>query len=385
MHAPQEATQAHHAHAHDHSHHHNHQSDQSVHTSSGTDDLGKSSSAAETSQTTPRSPSKPLKMRLVSDDSGIYKTCFHENHAPDKCPANNINSPGSPVPKSSGAISLLRNSLQNLTSPSTGTLRKGLKDDLSGPTPTKFVVKDPAVQGENETSPMNLEAEKDDYFHTAIDDPSPRNNTAHSTSSHRLRHNSDLADDQNEDINNSSVHVSGFDPDEDPANTISSYHMGGLDVNATSPAQESHTSALDQIAGIKGIPLHPAPGDKNFGPKGRLGTASGSVHSSAHRSHHRKGHHGGSPRSYLTANALKANDRALTAPTCTCKMCATFAAAARLQRLPKYTEGQYGIAYARSSRVMSFLVTASTPGVSILYGIDAFQGVSIAMLSLITF
>jgi hypothetical protein len=71
----------------------------------------------------------------------------------------------------------------------------------------------------------------------------------------------------------------------------------------------------------------------------------------------------GSPRSYLTANALKANDRALTVPTCACNMCVTFAASTRLQRLAKYTEGQYGEAYARSSRVMSFLSTASTPGV----------------------
>ena len=339
-----------HGHSHGHSHDHHHQTcDQSALTSSVTDDQGKSTGT----DSLPRSPSRPLKMRLVSDDSGIYKTCFHENHAPDKCP-NNISSPGSPIPKPSGPISLLRNSFQKMSSPSSGTLRKGLKDDLAGPTPTKAVIQND-----------NLEGEKDDYFHTAIDEPSPRADHTHGASAHRLRHNSDFTEDQLEDAN-TSVNVSGFDPEEDPANTISSYHMGGLDAHVASPAgPESHTSALDQIAGIKGIPLHPAPGDKNFGPKGRLGTASGSVHSSAHRSH-RKGHHSGSPRSYLTANALKANDRALTAPSCTCKMCATFAAAARLQRLPKYNEGQYGIAYARSSRVMSFLITASTPGVSLV-------------------
>jgi hypothetical protein len=94
------------------------------------------------------------------------------------------------------------------------------------------------------------------------------------------------------------------------------------------------------------------------------GVQSVPVGGSASSSRAKKHTNSGSPRSYLTANALKANDRALTVPTCSCNMCVTFAASTRLQRLAKYTEGQYGEAYARSSRVMSFLSTASTPGVS---------------------
>jgi len=342
LHSPEDT------HHHDHAHSHHHGEESTHHHASSAQPPAPSvpASASESGSGTPKTPTR-LKMRLVSDDSTIYKTCFHENHAPGSCPDNksSVMSPGSPVPPPPpGPISMLRASFQGLTSPSSGALRKGMKDDSILNTPTKFVKEDPAGEAPSvglNTGPRGPDEGENDYFNAPISEYSPerdeRGGVSHATSNSLLDNETD-----------------------DPANTISSYRMGGLDPHppTTSPGAPQ-ASTLDQLAGIKGIPLQPAPGDKNFGPpKGRLGSSTSGVS-------RRKTHNSSSPRSYLTANALRANDRALTAPSCTCKMCTTFAAAARLQRLPKYSEGQYGIAYARSSRVMSFLITASTPGVSL--------------------
>jgi hypothetical protein len=282
---------------------------------------------------TKESPQR-LKMRLVSDDSTIYKTCFKEQTTPQPSPNLASIHGHSNHGASNSRFSLLRASFAGIASPNT-LQRKRAESRNSLPTPTR----DGRLESENQVSSYTYGGEV------------PSSTTYEGADVSRLS------------VSNLPEHFDG-DCDGCVGTGEDAAHTHGTSVSATDVAEQSATPTSQQsgvklnagtVPGVRSVPVsaHGDSPDRHHGGGG-----------SAHASKSRRHHNSSSPRSYLTANALKANDRALNAPACTCAMCTTFAASMRLQRLPKYTEGQFGSAYARSSRVMSFLSTASTPVVS---------------------
>lgn len=288
---------------------------------------GSASDLSSNASATGKSSPSRLKMRLVSDDSTIYKTCFNENSGASTQPQLNVT-------ENMSSMSRLRASFGGFGSPKSSnrkTADSTGRNSLSH-LPADLIADLPVMSNAPAENPMSPEQDKVSSYSFGA------------------------AKTEQSGYQDSPVpDTSEFDAaDSVEANNISSYKMGGEAVSDVAPG----VSALDQIAAIKGSP-------QLAGQSPQYGSTLKSLHgSSASVASRRKHHNSASPRSYLTANALKANDRALSTPGCACKMCATFAASARLARLPKYSEGQYGVAYARSSRVMSFLTTASTPGVS---------------------
>ena len=283
-----------------------------------------------------------MKLRLVSDESAIYKTCFND---------------GMSTAASSPAMSKINEASNTPVSALKGGLdRYGgmLKASFGGFGSASSVVKKQLPEQSNGGTVG------DATEHNTASTAAAPGNTASSTckpvdseiSSYSYGKEEDIAPGEGDSSRLSISNIpEQYDHDDDAATATAAYIAESHPEESVSTTTASpvptpvRTTTATSVQGVRSPPL------------------SGTKHNSSTSARKRSNSTG--PRSYLTATALKANDRALTVPSCTCAMCVAFAAGARLQRLPRYNEGQYGHAYARSSRVMSFLSTASTPTVRI--------------------
>ena len=290
---------------------------------------------------TQQSPSATARMkpRLVSYESAIYKTCFNDgmSTAASSPTMSKINeASNTPVSALKGGLDryggMLKASFGGFGSPSSVVKKQLPEQSTSGAVgdATEHNTTSTTAAVANSTSrPVDSEISSYSYGKEEAIAPGEGDSSRLSISNipEQYDHDDDAA-------TATATYIAESHPEE------------SLSTTTASPVPTPvHTTTATSVQGVRSPPL------------------SGTKHSTSSSARKRSNSTG--PRSYLTATALKANDRALTVPSCTCAMCVAFAAGARLQRLPRYNEGQYGAAYARSSRVMSFLSTASTPTVRI--------------------